>query len=91
MRKILIALFCVLPFMGFAQDEVTVKISGEEYKQLQKHFDRKQTDKRRQSDWAQFGRYAKANDEIKGQKVKAVFMGNSITDNWARRRPEFSS
>lgn len=89
MRKIILAFICLFSINSFAQDEVTLKISGEEYKQLEKHFNNKQTDKRRKSDWAQFNRYAKANEEIKGQKIKAVFMGNSITDNWARRRPEF--
>lgn len=38
-------------------------------------------------DWAQYGRYAKNNAEVKQAKV--VFMGNSITDNWDRFRPEF--
>lgn len=42
-------------------------------------------------DWANFGRYSKQNDEIAGHKVNAVFMGNSITDNWARLDPEFFS
>lgn len=42
-------------------------------------------------DWANFGRYSKQNDEIAGLKVNAVFMGNSITDNWARLDPEFFS
>ena len=42
-------------------------------------------------DWANFGRYSKQNDEIAGHKVNAVFMGNSITDNWARLDPEIFS
>lgn len=42
-------------------------------------------------DWANFGRYSKQNDEIAEHKVNAVFMGNSITDNWARLDPEFFS
>ncbi len=41
-------------------------------------------------DWAQFGRYAEMN-ETAPKGAKAVFMGNSITDVWAKRRPEFFS
>ena len=39
-----------------------------------------------------FSRYAQANKELpapaKGEK-RVVFMGNSITDNWASMRPDF--
>ena len=42
-------------------------------------------------DWANFGRYRQQNEEIAGQKINAVFMGNSITDNWARMDPCFFS
>ena len=45
-----------------------------------------------QQDWANFKRYQEANKEAKTwpqEKRKAVFMGNSITDNWAARHPEF--
>ena len=41
-----------------------------------------------QSDWAQHDRYAANNDSIT-TRPKAVFMGNSITDNWAKFHPEF--
>ena len=42
-------------------------------------------------DWAQFGRYEKANKEVlaTGVRPDAVFMGNSITDGWAGNDPEF--
>ena len=42
-------------------------------------------------DWAQFGRYEKANKEFlaTGVRPDAVFMGNSITDGWAGKDPEF--
>lgn len=48
----------------------------------------------RQPDWANFSRYAQANKEVlatpdAGRRV--VFMGNSITDNWAAMRPSFFS
>ena len=39
-------------------------------------------------DWAKYGRYAQANDSITVAPM-AVFMGNSITDNWLKYRPEF--
>ena len=37
--------------------------------------------------WANYERYAEDNKSV-GSPI-AVFMGNSITDNWARMRPEF--
>ena len=46
----------------------------------------------KQHDWAQFYRYAESNADIlqgKSEKPKVVFMGNSITDHWAKQRPEF--
>jgi len=43
-------------------------------------------------EFAQFNRYAEANKALaksaKGEK-RVVFLGNSITDNWARMHPEF--
>lgn len=39
-------------------------------------------------DWAKFGRYEQANAEVT-TKPKAVFMGDSITDGWARLDPDF--
>lgn len=46
----------------------------------------------RQDDWANFNRYAQANKEVistpdTGRRV--VFLGNSITDNWAAMHPSF--
>ena len=40
------------------------------------------------TDWAQFGRYAKANAELK-ENPDVVFMGNSITDFWVWKMPDF--
>jgi len=42
-------------------------------------------------DWAQFGKYEKANAELQAQrkKVKVVFYGNSITFNWNKIHPDF--
>lgn len=39
-------------------------------------------------DWAQYARYEEKNKEVT-KKPKAVFMGDSITDNWYRFHPEF--
>ena len=39
-------------------------------------------------DWAKFDRYAEANDTVK-VRPKAVFMGDSITDNWAKKDCDF--
>jgi len=41
------------------------------------------------SELPNFGKYENANQEIKGQKIKVVFIGNSITEGWVRMRPEF--
>ena len=43
-------------------------------------------------DWAKLGRYAKANQELPApakKEKRVVFLGNSITEGWARIRPEF--
>ena len=44
-----------------------------------------------QRDWAKFARYEKQNAELlaKGVRPDVVFMGNSITRNWARYSPDF--
>lgn len=43
------------------------------------------------SDWAKFYRYEEANTQVaeSGVKLKAVIMGDSITDNWLRYHPDF--
>ena len=41
-------------------------------------------------DWAQFSRYEESNRSVTA-KPKAVFIGDSITDGWAAKRPEFFS
>ena len=42
-------------------------------------------------DWAQFNRYAQQNDSLSrvNADVKVVFLGNSITQGWREKRPEF--
>ena len=42
---------------------------------------------KREQDWAQYRRYEAENK--KDKDVKVVFMGNSITQNWRKYRPEF--
>ncbi|MDE6861641.1 MAG: acylhydrolase [Alistipes sp.] len=42
------------------------------------------------ADWAKFGRYEQANRDIQ-TAVRAVFMGDSITDHWAQYDPGFFS
>lgn len=44
------------------------------------------------NDWAKFGRYAEANKEVAANpdnKRRVVFFGNSITQFWASKRPDF--
>ncbi len=44
------------------------------------------------NDWARFDRYAEANKEIMANpdnKRRVVFFGNSITQFWASKRPDF--
>lgn len=43
-----------------------------------------------QKDWAKFGRFAEANKSLT-LSPDAVFMGNSITEQWAKFDPEFFS
>ena len=47
----------------------------------------------RARDWAKFSRYAEKNDSLiaTGTRPEVVFMGNSITDAWAKHRPGFFS
>jgi lysophospholipase L1-like esterase len=50
------------------------------------------TDKKKApKDWAKFGYYQEKNTEIADRvgKIDAVFMGNSITNGWARKDPAF--
>lgn len=43
-------------------------------------------------DWANLNRYKQANAELAPKNgTRTIFMGNSITDGWASKRPEFFS
>ena len=51
-------------------------------------------DAREFQDWSNFRRYHDSNTEVKALPAaerQVVFLGNSITDNWARFRPDFSN
>jgi lysophospholipase L1-like esterase len=39
-------------------------------------------------DFGQLCRYAAANQALKGEKVRVVFLGDSITDNWIKSDPD---
>lgn len=69
-------------------DSVSITIEGANYRALEKHFAEKERERKKNTDWAKFYRYEKANESVP-QSTKVVFMGNSITDNWAKQRPEF--
>lgn len=69
-------------------ESLTLTLSPEQYGRMEQHFAQKQKEKQRQSDWAQFDRYAEANRNV-ASAPKAVFMGNSITEGWAKKRPDF--
>ncbi len=43
----------------------------------------------KQHDWAQFYRYENDNNKAMTQHPQVVFMGNSLTDHWVEKRPEF--
>ena len=70
----LIALFA-LPFFAFGQGPQAGRM--QDFQQY-----------RRMMDWAGFNRYAEAN-KVVSSAPSVIFMGDSITDNWAQMRPEF--
>jgi len=69
-------------------DSLTLTISGDQYRQLEKHFTRKAKEKLWATDWARFNRYEAINDTMQ-KPVRVVFLGNSITDGWYKKRTEF--
>lgn len=46
---------------------------------------------RRATDWAQIGRYRGLNTALAGQSVRAVFLGDSITEAWPLADPDLFS
>lgn len=69
-------------------ENLTLTLSPEQYGQMEQHFAQKQKERQRHADWAQFDRYAEANRNV-ASAPKVVFMGNSITEGWAKKRPDF--
>ena len=69
-------------------ENLTLTLSPEQYGQMEQHFAQKQKERQRHADWAQFDRYAEANRNV-ASAPKAIFMGNSITEGWAKKRPDF--
>ena len=55
-----------------------------------KRFRRMARKEKRNVDWAQFSRYRDLNSRLT-KTPAVVFMGNSITDGWARKHPDFFS
>lgn len=90
LKHTLSALCLVISFSLSAQqsESLQITLSPDQYSDIQKHFVEKEKIKHRNKDWANFQRYADANLTV-NKSVKAVFMGNSITDNWAKQHPSF--
>jgi lysophospholipase L1-like esterase len=59
------------------------------FAQTQEEIDRRSG--RMRDDWAWLGRYRAENEALiaSGQRVEAVFMGDSITQGWVERTPAF--
>lgn len=85
------AFFGIVSLSLQAQEAKKMTVTYDQYKQLKKEFFREdRLEKVQTLDWAQLGMYAASNKEIK-KAPRIVFMGNSITYNWARMRPDFFS
>ena len=84
MKKSLIILTAVALVTPFAKaQKVTVELNEEQLKPIrQQIINQHETRRANTMDWANFKRYAKANEAIT-KKPKAVLMGNSITEGWA--------
>jgi lysophospholipase L1-like esterase len=90
MKKILIFIFvfCATS-LGSKAQKVTVTLTDEQYKAVKKQIEKQQKiDKANSYDWAKYKRYAEANSKLT-ERPRVVFMGNSITDFWASKHPEF--
>ncbi len=98
MKKIFLIISLLVAFnftpIGFAQDSKSPQNASQKTVNVPKKkvevypWTIPSLDAKFNRDWANFKRYAKANAEVK-KAPYAVFMGDSITDNWARMRPEF--
>lgn len=89
MRFKFLLLSCVVAALGSSQIATAEPDADSTlYKRYYKEFKSREAEKAANRDWAQFYRYEKAN-ELLAKAPKAVLMGNSITDFWAKRRPDF--
>ena len=84
MKKLISILLAVSFLTGFALAESSKQTSPKSNPAQTQA----QNAKKQKREWAKFDRYASANSNLKKSPV-AVFMGDSITEGWARQRPEF--
>ena len=82
-KRIYLALLLMGSLSGAVNAQnITLKLTEEQYNQIKAKVIEQQKQERTQSyDWAQFRRYATANSKIR-KTPKVVFMGNSITELW---------
>jgi len=77
--------------LSMQAQEATIKLTGDQYNQIKEGIIQQQEKQKTQSyDWANFGKYAEANAKLK-EKPNVIFMGNSITELWAKSHPDFFS
>lgn len=76
--------------LGYLYDRKNKKLYPDEklYKRYNKVFKDKERAKSEKQDWAKFYRYEGKNDSLT-KAPYVVFIGNSITDAWARKRGDF--
>ena len=76
--------------LGYLYDRKNkpLNIDTKLWNRYNKVFKAQERKKAEQRDWAQFYRYAEKNASLE-KAPNVVFMGNSITDFWAKRRSDF--
>lgn len=91
MRKLILSIILISTVsLLHAQNnnDLSITLSADQYKQVEKHFSDKERQNSKSRDWAYYKRYEAANETLK-KPIKAVFMGNSITEGWANQHPQF--
>lgn len=91
MKKTILAIACLLASWNFQAQEaqpISLTLSQDQYKEMEKIFKEKQKVEKWNTDWAKFYRYEAKNDSLT-KPVKVVFLGNSITDGWYKIHPDF--
>lgn len=84
MKRRMFCILCSLAIVGMAGAQV---VSTEMRERIARQV-REQMEKKPPVEESNFARYAEAN-ETAPRGADAVFMGNSITDNWPRTSPDF--